>query len=270
MKQYAFFSAFNPPLIAVLIALMVSATVASADGYKKDDKPALQLKTTDGRQLTTENAKGKVIILHFWVSYDKNSRDAARGVNALSKKYGDRGVQVVGVSLDNVPRHLDDAVRELKIDWPQVLAEKQEGGKEKLIAQWGMSGTPDCFVIGADGKLLWHGHPSQLDEPIKEALKADEVEPGRWTSRLAAFEAFDAATQAMRTDKPLQELPGLFAKIPEDALTDPQVLERASSLLKKLDSDDVVLPVLQSDKAAADILDRLRTAVDEYELKKKE
>ena len=38
---------------------------------------------------------------------------------------------------------------------------------------YGVTGIPHAFLIGRDGKLLWHGHPAddEFEKKIAEALK---------------------------------------------------------------------------------------------------
>jgi len=42
----------------------------------------------------------------------------------------------------------------------------------KLGEKFGITGIPHAFVVGKDGKIVWEGHPMQLEaSKIEEVLK---------------------------------------------------------------------------------------------------
>ena len=68
----------------------------------------------------------------------------------------DKGMVVVGVSLDNAP--MDDAVKKVKeytaangYEWVQYV--QGNGWKSDFSTSWGINSIPCTFVIDKDGKL---------------------------------------------------------------------------------------------------------------------
>lgn len=37
-----------------------------------------------------------------------------------------------------------------------------------MMARLGLNGVPHCFVFDGNGKLVWHGHPSQADYLVRK------------------------------------------------------------------------------------------------------
>lgn len=93
--------------------------------------------------------RGKVVLVDFWASWCKPCRDSFPWLNVMQRKYGERGLVVIGV---NVDRERADAQRFLK-DVPAefTLIYDPEGA---LASRYELMGMPASFVFGPDGKLV--------------------------------------------------------------------------------------------------------------------
>src|SRR4051812_1611677 len=87
------------PSIAVALCLAVPLSA-----QKSELKPAnlkFSFKNIDGRKSSLSDFKGKVIILDFWATWCVPCKAEIPGFIDLQKKYGDRGLQVIGLSVDD-------------------------------------------------------------------------------------------------------------------------------------------------------------------------
>jgi peroxiredoxin len=88
----------------------------------------------------------------------------------LQKKYGARGFQVVGVSMDDSADITRETMQKIRFDYPVVLGDAKLGN-----LYGGVLGLPLQFLVGADGKILAMRSgdfpPTALDKEIAAALK---------------------------------------------------------------------------------------------------
>ena len=85
----------------------------------------------------------------------------------LYAKYGDEGLVIVGVSLDEDPKALQEMVSSKGITWPQV-----RDAKEVIVKLFNVKGTPVYYVLDRDGKIATKRIPAQeLSGVITNLLK---------------------------------------------------------------------------------------------------
>ena len=114
-----------------------------------DPAPAFQLKDLDGKALSLDNSKGKVVLLNFWATWCGPCREEIPGLVALQDRYKDR-LQIIGLVVD------DDDEKEIrsvadaeKINYPIALAD----GKTRF-EYGGIAALPTVFLINADGRVV--------------------------------------------------------------------------------------------------------------------
>ncbi|MEO8124672.1 MAG: TlpA disulfide reductase family protein [Burkholderiales bacterium] len=93
--------------------------------------------------------KGKVVYLDFWASWCGPCKQSFPWMNDMQKKYGAKGLQIVGVNLD---AKRPDAERFLAEN-PALFALAYDA-KGETARQVGVKGMPTSVLIGADGKVL--------------------------------------------------------------------------------------------------------------------
>ena len=136
--------------------------------------PPLALPDLSGEPRTLER-RGRVLLLNFWAPWCVPCQAEIRHLIRWQKQYGKRGLQVIGVGLDD-PRSLRNAVRTLGIPYPVLRADPED--QKRLLARWGApSGIiPYTVVIGADGEIK-HRYRGILDENIFSALVLPLLQP---------------------------------------------------------------------------------------------
>lgn len=113
--------------------------------------------------------KGKTVYLDFWASWCGPCRQSFPWMNDMQSRYGDKGLQIVGV---NVDQNSNDAKAFLKGNPASFeVAFDAEG---KTPASYGIMGMPTSILIGPDGKvLLTHsGFRSEEREELERLIKA--------------------------------------------------------------------------------------------------
>jgi len=125
-------------------------------------------KDTEGRKVSLSQFKGKVIILDFWATWCVPCKEEIPGFIELQKKYGDRGLQIVGVSVDDTMNQAKKYATEMKMNYPILLAE----GKEDILKAYDpIKGIPVSIVIDREGRIATrHEGIAKMDVFEKEIL----------------------------------------------------------------------------------------------------
>jgi thiol-disulfide isomerase/thioredoxin len=109
--------------------------------------PGLQNETIDAAQFA-----GKTLLIVFWASWaDPVKRDLPDLVKVY-EKYRGRGLELIGVNLDNERADLDAYLKTNALAWPQIF---ESGGMEsRLAVEYGIISLPTMFLVDARGKVV--------------------------------------------------------------------------------------------------------------------
>ena len=101
-----------------------------------------------GKQLALSDYRGKVVLLDFWATWCDPCRDEIPRFVDLQNKYGDQGLQIIGVAMDDGPEPVRDFYRRFQMNYPVVMGNAKVG---ELYG--GVLGLPVAFLIGRDGRI---------------------------------------------------------------------------------------------------------------------
>jgi thiol-disulfide isomerase/thioredoxin len=74
----------------------------------------------DGKLRTLSPLRGKVLIVNFWATWCLPCREEIPELKKVGRKYGDNGVEITGIALDNASKVRDYAA-ELSIDYGLLI-----------------------------------------------------------------------------------------------------------------------------------------------------
>jgi cytochrome c biogenesis protein CcmG/thiol:disulfide interchange protein DsbE len=101
-----------------------------------------------GQRLSLSTYRGKVVLLDFWATWCDPCREEIPHFVELQSKYRVRGLQIVGVSMDDGPEPVRDFCQRFKMNYPVVMGNAKIG---ELYG--GVLGLPIAFLIGRDGRI---------------------------------------------------------------------------------------------------------------------
>lgn len=123
---------------------------------------------------------GKVYVVEFWATWCLPCRAAIPHINELYHQYKDKGVVFVGQSVwEAEPEAAPEFVKKMgsEMAYPIALDHTEgEPADSRGVMQrtWlkaaGINGIPSTWLV-KDGKVLWIGHPKDLDATKLEAAK---------------------------------------------------------------------------------------------------
>jgi thiol-disulfide isomerase/thioredoxin len=108
------------------------------------------MKDVAGKDVTLSSYKGKVILLDFWATWCGPCKVEIPHFIEFQQKYGQHGLQIVGISVDDTADKLEPYVREMKMNYPVL----QGLGHDDVQDAYGpMFGIPVSVLISRDGKI---------------------------------------------------------------------------------------------------------------------
>jgi thiol-disulfide isomerase/thioredoxin len=127
-----------------------------------DSAPDLKVKDLDGRELTLQTYKGKVVLLNFWATWCGPCRAEISDLIRIQDAYKDR-LQIIGMDVDdNDAERLRAFVKDKGINYPVAMTPVPV-----RLAYGGISALPTLFVINQEGKMV-QKHVGLFDPALYE------------------------------------------------------------------------------------------------------
>jgi thiol-disulfide isomerase/thioredoxin len=203
-------------------------------GVWPGDRPTIHSSNAlDGKPLNLSDYKGKIVVVDFWATWCGPCMAEAPHMVKLAQENAAKGVQIIGVSLDEDRPKMIQTARSSGLIWPQVFS----GGAwdSAMARQWGINSIPCTFLIGPDGEVLWRGHPAAIDDILAAATEA--FPPGGTSSE---DKPADKAITAAATAKPA---PAKTVPAPAAAATPPPAPKPAAAPSNAAAADAATLTI---------------------------
>ncbi len=132
--------------------------------------PDFSLETLDGPTMRLSDLRGKAVLLNFWATWCGPCKIEMPWFVDLQKQYGPRGLQIVGVAMDDASKEdIGKFAKDMGVNYPILI------GKEAVGEQYGgVNALPETFLIGRDGKIvdkiIGLRGKGEIEDSIKKAL----------------------------------------------------------------------------------------------------
>lgn len=131
--------------------------------------PPFAVTTMDGRHISLDDLKGKVVLIDFWATWCEPCREALPHVREIVKKFQGQPLVVLSVSLDDNEQEWKDFIAKNGMTWLNY----RDGGFTGPISKlFGVEAIPHTFTIDADGVLQdEHIGDAAIEGKLKKLLE---------------------------------------------------------------------------------------------------
>lgn len=110
--------------------------------------PNFSRQAFDGRTVTLHDMRGHVVLLNFWASWCAPCLEEMPVFDRWNVKFSGRGLNVVGVNMDDDPEPIRTVVSRLHVNYPMV-----HGDAGLAQSFGGVLGLPVTFLIDRKGTI---------------------------------------------------------------------------------------------------------------------
>ena len=131
---------------------LIGLTMAAPLVLAEDASPALSLRDSNGKQQNLSDYRGKIVVLNFWATWCVPCRNEMPMLSKIQKKYHDKGIELLGASLDEEKSQplISPFAEKYKIPFPLLLGATPEDLKKLNLGE----AIPATAFIDADGKVV--------------------------------------------------------------------------------------------------------------------
>lgn len=161
---------FTPELQKTEPAKRLKKIIEASKGTEIGSKaPEFSGPTPSGEQLALNDVKGKVTLVDFWAAWCKPCRMENPNVVAVYNKYKDKGLSVVGVSLDRKKEDWLKAIEDDKLDWNHVS--HVQYFQDPIAQLYNVNAIPAAFLLDENGVIIAKNlRGSALEQKVAELL----------------------------------------------------------------------------------------------------
>lgn len=136
-------------------------------GQKAPDFKAPDL---NGKEISLYENLGKVTVIDFWASWCGPCRQENPNVVKLYEAYKDKGLQIIGVSLDKEDAKWKKAIKDDNLTW--IHMSNLKFWQDPIAKQYNVKSIPATFILDEKGTIIAKDlRGEELDAKIAELLK---------------------------------------------------------------------------------------------------
>jgi cytochrome c biogenesis protein CcmG/thiol:disulfide interchange protein DsbE len=129
--------------------------------------PAFSLTTFDGKSMTLDGQRGKVVILNFWASWCYPAcYEEAPALARAWRAYKDRGVMIVGIDIQDKEEAARKFLNQFGLTFPNA-----PDPMGRVSVDYGVYGVPETFFIDRAGRVRWKHVGAVTDGMVQERIE---------------------------------------------------------------------------------------------------
>ena len=155
-------------LLLSLLLLLPSVQASAAPGGPGvgDLAPGLLGQDTDGKPVTLDAYRGKLVVVAFWNSNCSYCLVELPTLEKLQQQVGVARLQVVVVNLNDSSKDWGVMLRQMR----GYALRQVRDPSGTVAAAWGVQMFPNLWLLGADGRVMHH-HEGYLEDSLPGILE---------------------------------------------------------------------------------------------------
>ena len=149
------------PAILPALLLAFTATTTKCELKVGDSLPDLTSFKLEGK--LPDSLRGKVVLVDFWASWCLPCAESFPVMNELHKEYGDRGLVIIAVSVDEKQKEMEFFIKKRPASFTVV-----RDAEHKLVGAFNPPTMPTSFLVDAKGKVRFLHKGFRAKETSKE------------------------------------------------------------------------------------------------------
>ena len=151
---------------AVLGIWSVTVTAFAADTLVNKKAPEFVRKDLNGTSIDLKSLRGKVVLLDFWATWCAPCLIEMPEFATWQREYGPRGLQVIGISMDDEAAPVRSLVAKMKLNYPIAMGDARLGAR-----YGGVLGLPLIYLIDRNGVVRAQFQGETDVKTIEERLR---------------------------------------------------------------------------------------------------
>lgn len=132
---------------------------------------ALDMSTADDKPLALGSLRGKPLIVNFWARWCGPCRQEIPELAKVRAKYKARGVEVLGLGLEDKPEAVREFAKAYDMDYP-VLLTKDKGIALMQALGNAKAGLPFTLAVDRQGRIVYRKLGGMQKADIEAAVEA--------------------------------------------------------------------------------------------------
>ena len=114
--------------------------------------PDISLSTPEGKKISLQDFRGKIVLLNFWASWCVPCREEMPAMEKLYQDLKNKNFVIFAIAVKDRKQDTVNFLKELKISYPVAL--DPDGQVGQVYGAWGL---PVSYLIGPNGEGLARG-----------------------------------------------------------------------------------------------------------------
>ncbi len=157
---------------ALLVLSCLATPAALAAVQPQQPAPDFTLQRAEGGNLRLAEQRGQVVLINFWASWCAPCRVEMPHLNRLHDKYKAGGFMVLGVNIDDDPRHGAATATRWGLKFPVLL-----DASKAVTKTYDLGAMPSTVLVDRDGRIRFlhrgyrDGLEAEYERQIRELVK---------------------------------------------------------------------------------------------------
>jgi peroxiredoxin len=127
--------------------------------------PAFRLGDVAGREVSSEDFRGKVLLVNYWATWCKPCETEMPGLQQLQDTYEPRGFAVIGIAMDTDKKAVATFARKHGIRYWLLM------GTPDVQERFGILGIPTTILVDRQGVVRYKVVGFEYKEAVEAELK---------------------------------------------------------------------------------------------------